>query len=183
MMRIDSHNGIRGTLYADFGQGEQPVPAVIWFDAETGEYEAFRVTGQFSPFHLGNRREIVREAGKPVRYTGKALKLRFQENAQEGRIATALLVERAEPVQRREGVRIPYDPRKRCEGYACDRHAAWGVTEERSEEPEEVGGVKYERAAILKVRYWCDWCYQPPLIKDDRGEVMKVYDEIGARPQ
>ena len=182
-MRIDSHSGVRGRLYADLGKGMYCIPCVIWYDLEAKQFEAYRVGPLWKPFTLNAGRHVIRINGEKQKWGATAKELRFVEDAVMGRIALHEMAKRAEPVKVRQGTRLARpDPRRRCEGYACDRPVEWMTMEERTEPPAVVNGVKYDCASFVRCRYWCSWCYEPPQLVDARGDIVQVYDEIRARP-
>lgn len=182
-MRIDSHTGVRGKLYADLGKGLQYIPCVVWYDLEEKEFLAYRVGPLWKPFTPGAGKYIVRVDGEKQTWGHKGCDMRFVADDVQSRIALNEMVRKAEPVKvvHRARITLP-DPRRRCEGYACDRPVAWYTLEERTEPPAVIGGQKYDCASFVRTRYWCSFCYEPPLILDSKGEVVQVYDEILARP-
>lgn len=174
-MRIHASMGIRGSL-VDATTG-QLIRKAIWADLETGEYEALKLDGN------GN---TIGEPGKELRYFGKA-KLKF--------VPAKILDDkpsqpeeepnRKKPVvkQRPTPIRIPLFS-KHCQHYACNRVAAWMVSEEEELPPLRKGNRLLVRAKLLRVCYWCSFHYVPPKLFDAKGELIEIDHEAGGvRPQ
>lgn len=178
MARIYAKDGVRGTLIDLITR--KPIRVPVWFDQETGEYEAFRLDA------VG---KILHENGKPVRYRGKT-KLQFIPSYTDNQ----KFIEKVAPdkfVGTPKSV-IPITKREklypllqlRCEAYGCDRIAAWSVSDEVPSSPVVQGNRKYETGITIARRYYCSWHYQPPRLLDAKGDVISVdEDACGVRPQ
>ncbi len=71
---------------------------------------------------------------------------------------------------------------RKCE--KCTRDAMWQVADEVALPPLQKGNRAYGRGRLTDIRYYCDHCYDPPRVLDEKGEVMQVIEDgCGARPQ
>lgn len=78
-----------------------------------------------------------------------------------------------------------------CKCEKCSRVATWCVSDEVEATPQiakgkfknRFGNVLYDRAATVGRRFYCQWCYQPPRLLDDKGEIVKDLDDEIIRPQ
>lgn len=178
-MIIHSKDRVRGTLI-DL-TSKKVIPKAIWFDDETGEYEAFR---------LDPSGKIATENGVPLRYKGKS-KLRFVPSSNTNqkfmeKVAPEKMqdtVNLGKRIVKREAILFPC-AKMRCQHYGCDRIAAWSVSDEEHRPPIVINGRCYEQAATLRERYYCSWHYVPPKLYDAKGELIEVDNEAGGvRPQ
>lgn len=78
-----------------------------------------------------------------------------------------------------------------CKCEKCSRVATWAVSDEVDVTPQvsqrafrgKVGKVMYSRASTVGRRFYCAWCYQPPRLLDDKGEIIKDLNDEVVRPQ
>lgn len=179
-MRVDSRQGIRGTLYIDAGDGKMvKVPKPIWYDDVRLEVGAFVIDQSGNILDRDGRVYQRKPGQKPWRTMIKVKRLHFEPDKTRTIAApqAAGLVAAGQqlPVPAR---RVLYDPRKRCQHYACDQPAEWAVAVERKEDPI----LGFEVATLKDIEYYCSRHYEAARIEDKKGEVIEYHDEVSARP-
>ena len=153
-----------GTL-VNVDSGEK-IPYAFWADIQDDPKRA----GRFGAYVLGID-------GFPLtprrRYYGRC-RLRFDlaktgTPTQQGVLGTSP----PRPVPRR-GVPVLMLKDRPCQHYGCIRLASW-MTSEEEEMPVEVDrfGRRFERARMLRARFWCSWHYEWPTLRHSDGEIEK----------
>lgn len=173
MIVLDAKSGVRGRLIdLDAGRDILYVRRAVLPDdpSQLGEYEAFRV---------GPDGDIAKENGKPLTYTGRC-RMRFEPAAIANKTPVEPVTHR--PVRQKfEKITVPVLGLN-CQHYACNRTAAWTVSDEVPTAPVQSGSKWFGTAKLIGRRFYCDWHYRPPRIIDTKGEVMEELHEIKARP-
>lgn len=148
---------LKGVLVrADTGER---IPWACWADLDTGEFGAL----------------VLDMTGQPVRprrlYQGRC-PLKFIAAPTTGTPRPATVAPAVCRVRR--GVPIsPFDARRRCQHYACDRPATWKVSDEQETAPVvRANGRLCETAQLVGTRWYCDWHYLFPRLFDGRGELI-----------
>lgn len=175
-MIISSKDGIRGVLFNK--RSGTVIPKAIWFDTDTGDYEAFRLDSNQQD---GIRRD---EKGTPIRYRGRTELKFIQGETLRTKEESPISVSGNGAKRFSSGERLPVPIFScKCQHSNCNRIAEWLVSDEIEIEPEVVNGRKYSRAKTVGMRYYCSWHYQGPRILDEKGEIIEQIEEITARPQ
>jgi hypothetical protein len=60
----------------------------------------------------------------------------------------------------------------------CSRMATWYVSDEVEVTPELHARRFYSRGVTVGRRAYCSWCFKPPRLLDDKGEVMQELESI-----
>lgn len=173
-MRLDSRSGMRGVFVSDVDG--RVVRWVIWYDTETGDYEAFR-----SDPEIAKRFGV--EPGR-LRYTGRE-RLRFIP------ATPARKPKPTDPVDAAGSLReakllwskpIIILPGQECDERFCHRLATWRTAVERVIEA-VVGddGKAYKRSIVVETHQWCDRHYRLPTRTSVRG--VESETEVEVRPQ
>lgn len=177
-MRLYAKDGVRGKLI-DLDTGK-PVPKVVWFDTETGEFQAYQT---------GADGQILRDAqGDYLVYLARGRLRFFPEDKPR---AVRLPCPDPEPVtkpprrtskdERLDAWMLGILP---CSHYACTRTAEWAVSDEEPAAPQIVDRMAYTQATIVNRRFFCAFHYKPPRLLDHKGEVVEEFAEAGGvRPQ
>ena len=182
-MRIEASSGVRGVLFR--ADTRTPVRFVRWYDAESGEFEAFRMDP-----------EIARARGIPLRsllYRGRC-RLEFVpaqplDPKPAGRIAPSTPLDeirrevlKGGELKVRPIVWLPGQRPPECEERLCHRPAEWAVSVEQLVEPERgEDGNLYERAVMVAAHCFCSWHFRNPRQLSTRGVEYEL--EVKVRPQ
>ena len=143
--------GLHGKLWDR--EENQEILAPIWFDEDSGLFEAYQV----NPFG----RIKVNGNGDRLTWLGK------------GKIKWI-------PTKPREVLRR-IEIGQKCMN--CTRDAKWEVGDETPMRPAQRGQKFFEVGRLVGKRYYCDWCYKGPRILDAKGEVMQTLEDgLGVRP-
>lgn len=194
-MLLHHQDGIRGKL-TDLETGKV-IPKVIWADLDSGLLCAYQVDKITSKVKRDNK-------GNLLTYTAHA-RLRWDPlPARSGPV-----VERCENTGKpaagapcpcricRKYLTLPQGRIKKshrklpywlltdypCEHYGCGKLAEWVVSDEVELPAEENGNRFYSRARTVAVHYYCHRHFKPPRVLDTKLDVVRVDDNIGARPQ
>ena len=79
-----------------------------------------------------------------------------------------------------------------CQRPGCDRQATLQVSDEVEASDalteaeyqipgfakNRIGRLLFDRAAVVRRRWYCRWCYKPPRILDPKGEVIQVLPDL-----
>lgn len=176
-MRVYAKDKVRGKLI-DLNTNK-PIARAIWFDTETGEYEAFRLDPH-SPDG------ILRIDGVPQKYQNRT-RLHFVPA-----IKVEPVLKEEKPYQskrkRKGAVPIGVNPLLEdfypCQHYGCTRTANWLVGDEIELNPILVNGTWWSRGQTVEIRAYCAFHYEPPKLLDHKGDVVKIFEDAGGvRPQ
>lgn len=187
-MILDPTKGIKGTVI-DLDTG-QPVRNVKYLNTETGYLEAYQTdpTGKvlrdangfrftvyqgrfkFIPAESPKQPKIIMGAphcslcNSKMTLRGDDLcpACRAKERGQRNKMKV-------------EKIGVPLFNVK-CE--LCSRVATWYVSDEVEVTPELSNKRLYGRGVTVGRRSYCAWCFKPPQLLDDKGEVIKQLESI-----
>lgn len=175
-MRLHAKDGVRGELFDLNFLPPKRIRKVIWYDVDTGEYEALKVDD------FG--RTVRDQEGECITYRGTGRLKFFPATIPPVGTDSHPFSPPAEapPVKQKvKRDRIPLFT-KWCK---CGRVANWSVADEIELPPVVVDGKRYAQGKVVARRHYCDFCYQAPrLIHPETGDTLKKFEEAGGvRPQ
>lgn len=63
--------------------------------------------------------------------------------------------------------------------FGCSRLAVWSVSDEVTVSPEQHNRALWSRGMTVGRTWWCDFCYKPGRLLDDKGEVVEQFRYTG----
>ncbi len=192
-MFLHVNDGIRGKLY-DLDTGKQ-ILKVIWADLDSGLLCAYQTDD--------NAKVKKDQQGNYLTYTAHARLRWVPLPARQGPV-----VERCENTGKPAGeapcpcracrkyLELPVGRVKKshrklpywlltdhpCEHYGCGKLAEWVVSDEVELPAQEDNGRFYGRAKTIAIHYWCSKHFQAPKVLDTGLEIVRVDNDVKARP-
>ena len=194
-MYLHAQSGYRGKLY-DLDTGQE-IKCPIWANTDTGMFEAYQVNEQ------GKIKRDIN--GDYLTYKGKA-RLHFVPREEKKAVPILKLgahqcilckspltlpgeelcpfCKDKDKGRKKFSVKRLSNPLLDCPCQTCHNLAEWQVSDEVEVSPVRQGKFLFDRGAVVGQRFYCSKCYSGPRLLDEKGEVIKVFEDAGGvRPQ
>lgn len=187
-MILDATKGVRGNVI-DLDTGRR-VQNVKYLNTETGYLEAYQVdeNGKVLRDANGYRFTVYQGRFKFIP-TGDSKQPKIIMGAPHCTLCNSKMTLRGDDLcpacrARERGQRNKMKVEKigvplfdtKCE--LCTRMATWYVSDEVEVTPELYAKKFYGRGVTVGRRSYCSWCFKPPRLLDDKGDVMRELESI-----